>query len=200
MREGDPGQLEESGLYRPLSGGCSDPFALFFFPLNNPSQFQFCKRAVAGAASAGGGKQAPCPGAGDLRKGSGKESPIQATPFFSQPFLSFYLALVTPSRLPPSHPQGWALPAGIYSLRWRRRASSHGDCFPGSREVRRRPWAINASMQSPLQPSDPARTSQPLGQPRAWGSGEGVGGGQRKAYGMGRGNGWERKGERKMYP
>lgn len=53
MREGDPGQLEESGLYRPLPGGCSDPFSFsFFFLLNNPSQFQFCKRAAAAAVAA----------------------------------------------------------------------------------------------------------------------------------------------------
>lgn len=61
MREGDPGQLEESGLYRPLSGGCSDPFSFsffFFFSLNNPSQFQFCKRAAAaGAAALEGGSR-----------------------------------------------------------------------------------------------------------------------------------------------
>lgn len=31
VREGDPGQLEESGLYRPLSGGRSDPFFSPFF-------------------------------------------------------------------------------------------------------------------------------------------------------------------------
>jgi len=54
VREGDPGQLEESGLYRPLPGGCSDPFSFsfFFFLLNNPSQFQFCKRAAAAAVAA----------------------------------------------------------------------------------------------------------------------------------------------------
>lgn len=109
-------------------------------------------------------------------KGEWKGEPHPSNALFLPAFLSFYLALVTPSRLPPSHPQGWALPAGIYSLRWRRRASSHGDCFPGSREVRRRPWAINASMQSPPQPPDPPRTSQPLGQPRAWGGDKGRGG------------------------
>lgn len=60
MREGDLGQLEESGLYRPLPGGCSDPFSFFsffFFLLNNPSQFQFCKRAAAAAAAMKGGSR-----------------------------------------------------------------------------------------------------------------------------------------------
>lgn len=56
---------------------------------------------------------------GTWERGVERRAPSKQRPFsLSQPFfLSFYLALVTPSRLPPSHPQGWALPAGIYSLR-----------------------------------------------------------------------------------
>lgn len=52
-------------------------------------------------------------------------------------------------------------------------------------------------MQSPPQPPDPPRTSQPLGQPRAWGGGKGRGArGRRTAWEKARGGKEKEKGKK----
>lgn len=105
-------------------------------------------------------------------KGEWKGEPHPSNALFLPAFSFFLFGFGCSFPAPPSHPQGWALPAGIYSLRWSSRASSHGDCFPGAA----RSAQPGRSMGAPPDPPHPAGSRGGRGGAGGAGTGKAAGG------------------------
>lgn len=104
-------------------------------------------------------KKVPWSGAGDLWR----VHPTKQRPFFFLPF--FLFGLPAPSSLPPTRPGSAQLCLQEFTVcHWGSRASSHGDSFPGSKEVRQETMCnqwINANSRASSRPNKHFAVSSP---------------------------------------